>query len=103
MQKFLLSPEQKRCRKHILPISYPKIFFVDGVCSFCVDFENQSYQKMLKGKEELRKQLALGKSNKYDCIVPLSGGKDSSFIKLYLVRELGLNLLSYFCELGFPE
>jgi tRNA(Ile)-lysidine synthase TilS/MesJ len=67
-----------------MPETVPGISFNhDGICSFC-----QNYQKeMYLGKYELDRLIDLVKSkkNKYDCIVPLSGGRDSSFI-LYLAR-----------------
>jgi len=37
----------------------------------------------------------------YDCVVPLSGGKDSSYILLYVVRELGRRPLAVFFDNGF--
>lgn len=90
-----------RCKKCILPLSFPGIYSVDGLCSFCIDFENQGNQQRLKGKDELQRQIASGKNSKYDCLVPLSGGKDSSFIMLYLVRELGLNPLALLVNTGY--
>lgn len=80
----------KRCSKCICPETYPGIQFnKDGICNFCLNCERQ---KPL-GEKELRKILASSKEKKYDCIVPLSGGRDSSFV-LYMAKNYGLNALA---------
>jgi glucosamine--fructose-6-phosphate aminotransferase (isomerizing) len=89
-----------RCKNCILPESFPSIYFVDGICSFCIDFETKKIQK-LNGKRELKRQLSSESESKYDCLVPLSGGKDSSFILLYLVNELKLNPLAILVDTGY--
>ncbi len=79
----------KRCSKCICPETYPGIQFYDGICNFCLNYERQ---KPL-GEKELRKILASSKGKKYDCIVPLSGGRDSTFV-LYMAKNYGLNVLA---------
>ena len=48
----------------------------------------------LKGKDSFAKIVNKynDKKNKYSCLVPLSGGRDSCFTLHYIKTELGLNL-----------
>ena len=88
------------CKKCVTPSSRPRITFdKNGVCNAC--------QVSIKKKRinwEKRKIIFLGlikeikkysKKNKldYDCIVPWSGGKDSTSIALKLKLEYDLNPL----------
>lgn len=90
-----------RCTKCIIPDSFPEISFVDGLCSFCRESNVQYRKKPLEGKEKLREAITSKCSDKYDCIVPVSGGKDSSFILFYLIKELGLKPLALFINSEF--
>ena len=42
-----------------------------------------------------------GQNNDYDCIVPFSGGKDSSWIAYYLKKKYDLNILLVRFDHGF--
>jgi hypothetical protein len=55
------------------------------------------------GEDKLRETLAPYRRSDggYDCIVGLSGGRDSSYLLYYAVRELGLNVLAYTVDNGF--
>lgn len=90
----------KRCKKCILPETFPNIDFDDeGICSYC-----NSYKEFQpKGEKHFLKYLewAKKKKRKYDVLVPLSGGKDSTFI-LYLSKKIyNLNVLAYTYDNGF--
>lgn len=67
----------------------------EGQCSVChqIDFkkENIDWEARRKELDKLVEQYR-GKHD-YDCIVPFSGGKDSTFTLWYLVKELGLKCL----------
>lgn len=91
--------KMKRCVKCLLPESFPGIYYdKNGVCSICNDYTKNS----VAGKKELQKLLI--KSNKkdtnYDCIVPLSGGRDSCYLLHYLVKELHLKPIAYTYDWG---
>ena len=70
-----------------MPETVPGITFdQEGVCSFCHDAEKT--EPLLYSEEELERIIASVKGrNPVDAIVPLSGGRDSSFV-LYAAREL---------------
>ena len=75
-----------RCTRCILPETFPGIKFdEEGVCNYCLGYEKVE----VKGEEALRKALSQyrGKGKKYDCIVPISGGRDSSFALHQIVRK----------------
>lgn len=90
------------CKKCILPENYPGISFdTEGVCNFCRAYQPQVNQL---GKEKLIERLQSGETKgKYDCVVPMSGGKDSSFILYFAVKELGLNPLVVSYDSGFQD
>ncbi len=84
----------KKCTKCILPETYPFIRFdKDGVCNFCHKYKVQKY----KGKIELEKTLSkYRKSNgEYDCLLGLSGGRDSSYALHILKEEFGMKPLGF--------
>jgi len=88
------------CKKCILPDTYPNVSFnADGECNYCEEY--RPVPDVL-GKEALITILrSKGKAEQYDCVVPLSGGKDSTFILYYVVRELGLKPLAVNYDSGF--
>ena len=76
----------KRCTQCIMTDTVPGITFDDqGLCSYCRDFKKETYI----GKEKLDAIVAdaKGKGQPYDCVVPLSGGRDSAYV-LYLARKV---------------
>lgn len=94
----------RRCTRCTLPETHETIVFdAKGICNIC---RNHEYKKekvdWVKKKQEL---LELVKEYKgkgsYDCIVPFSGGKDSTFTLWYLVSELKLKPLVVSFDHGF--
>ena len=100
----------KRCTKCVMPENYPEITFdSDGVCSHCHKFDRmwgdwlRDADVRLQAENKLRVifDKAKAKKNKYDCLVPISGGKDSSYA-LYLCKvTYGLNPLTITYDNGF--
>ncbi len=83
----------KRCSRCILPDSLPSITFDEkGICNHCKKYEEnfENWDLIQERKEkELKKILETAKTLKrpYDCLVPLSGGKDSTYA-LYLATKV---------------
>lgn len=83
-------------------------FNTNGVCSYCTDFEKMKGYTFGRSKSilnaELNKHLTKikqrGKSKKYDCIIGLSGGVDSTYVA-YLVKQLGLRALAVHFDNGW--
>ena len=84
------------CTKCILPDSHESILFDEkGVCNICRQASIKHTQiDWASRKNMLEKIVSKYRGNgEYDCIVPFSGGKDSTFQLWYVVRELGLKPL----------
>ena len=94
----------RRCTRCVLPETHETIQFdVDGVCNIC---RNSEYKKELIDWDERKKELlALADEYRgkgvYDCILPFSGGKDSTFTLWYIVKELKLKPLVVSFDHGF--
>lgn len=89
----------KRCTKCILPKTMPFIEFDDqGICNYCNSYKNMS----LKPIEELNSiaNQIRKKDSSQDCIVMFSGGRDSSFLLHYVVKELNLHPLAFTYDWG---
>lgn len=91
----------KICRRCVYDTSAVNISFDDsGLCNFCQNYDKLASRFINIPKEELLVQLdvivskikRLGSKSKYDCILGLSGGVDSSYLA-YLAKELGLRPL----------
>ena len=92
----------KICQECIVPDSFPKVGFENGRCTFCRNYSDFTKTRPnILGKEKLIEILTSKKAKKYDCLVPLSGGKDSSFILFYIVKELNLKPLAAHFDSGF--
>lgn len=79
-----------------MPETKPDLFIdPEGVCSACRSFERRKVVDWDTRKRELESILGRYRSKggkNYDCIVPVSGGKDSTFQTLRML-ELGANPL----------
>ena len=97
----------KKCTKCILPENYPGITFnEEGICNFCTTYKERKYL----GGDVLKKEIDSFLKNKkdrnenYDCILRLSGGRDSSYLLYYLAKVLNLRVVAYSVDNGFiPE
>ena len=99
----------QRCTNCVMDTSDSAITFDEhGVCDFCNDFYQNiqpSWQDKLKDPDLLRRTAeqikAASKGRKYDCIIGMSGGVDSSYL-CYVAKELmGLNPLVYSVDTGW--
>ena len=91
----------KICSRCIYDEKVPGINFNDeGVCNYCKQIEiisstfmtgtDEGEKKFLEIVDDIKKK---GKGKKYDLIVGVSGGTDSSYL-LHLAKELGLRPLA---------
>lgn len=94
----------KRCIRCNLPETHETITFDEnGVCNVC----NQQVFKRenvdwTQRKEELDALVEMYRGrHDYDCIVPFSGGKDSTWTLSYLVKEYGIKPLVVRFDHGF--
>ena len=85
------------CKKCLYPDTKPQLTFdKNGICSACINNESKNLVDWEKKKLEFIEILEKYKNkngNNYDCIIPVSGGKDSTF-QTYTIKEIfGLNPL----------
>lgn len=102
-----MEQELRRCTKCILPETLEGISFnEEGVCNHCIKFEKDfsGWSNIADRKRgEFEKMLDKAKRLKrpYDCVVPLSGGKDSTYV-LYLCSKIyGLKCLTVSLDNGY--
>jgi glucosamine--fructose-6-phosphate aminotransferase (isomerizing) len=91
----------KRCTRCILPFTHPYIEFdVKGVCNYCRDYDIRQRKKP-KGLEALNSIVnEMKKKDGNNCIVMLSGGRDSCYALHVVKKELGLNPIAYSYDWG---
>lgn len=100
----MFSDKLKRCTRCLLPETYETIEFdAEGVCNLCRGAEFKKKEIDWGERKLLLDRLVekyRGKGD-YDCIVPFSGGKDSTFQLYYLMEEYGLKPLVVRFNQGF--
>ena len=94
------------CARCGLSSQYPGVSFdQEGVCNLCTDFESyreraQVYFNDLNGLHALLAQARKTRRGRYDCIMLLSGGKDSTYA-FYRLVEQGPDVLALTLDNGF--
>lgn len=86
----------KYCKRCVMPETKPDLYIdEEGICNACRSYERRQEVDWGKRKQELLAILERYRSkdgSNYDCIVPVSGGKDSHFQTIRML-ELGVNPL----------
>ena len=97
------------CNRCVMDTTAADITFDEnGVCNYCTEFLSRSGHILNKSPEQRKVELdafvskvkADGKGKKYDCIVGVSGGVDSSWVLVKAV-ELGLRPLAVHMDNGW--
>ena len=97
------------CTNCVMDTTDSKIVFDEkGVCDFCNDYYENILPGWKQGEEGMRelqeiakKIRAAGKGKKYDCIIGMSGGVDSSYL-CYVAKEImHLRPLIYCVDTGW--
>lgn len=94
----------KRCARCGLPETHETIAFDEaGVCNICRQHDHK--QERIDWAANKRALDALVEEHRgrfaYDCLVPFSGGKDSTWALYYLVKEYGIKPLVVRFDHGF--
>ncbi len=96
--------KMRRCTKCVMPETWESINFDEkGVCNIC---KNIKIKKELVDWDKKKQEfIELANEHKgkgqYDCIIPFSGGKDSTFTLYTVVKEFGLKPLVISFDHGF--
>jgi N-acetyl sugar amidotransferase len=99
----------RQCKRCVLDTTSTAITFDEqGICNYCHAFDKQM-KKFITIDKDLRKRnldemvnyvKKVGKNNKYDCILGLSGGVDSTYMA-YLANQLGLRPMAVHFDNGW--
>lgn len=98
--------EVVNCRRCGLPSNYPGVTFnAEQVCSLCTGFAayQRKIERYFKTPADLEALLQPGKREgrgDYDCLLLLSGGKDSTYA-LAKLKEMGLRILAFTLDNGY--
>ena len=96
--------KMRYCKKCLQPDTRPNILFDENqVCYACkyeeskagIDWKAREAELLAIADEAKKKSKERG--NTYDCIIGVSGGKDSTFQAVYAKEKLGLNPLLINC------
>jgi N-acetyl sugar amidotransferase len=85
----------KYCTNCVMPNTKPDLFFDDaGVCAACNSFLQRDVIDWKTRKTQLENLLTGHRSlnGKWDCVIPVSGGKDSTY-QVIKALEFGMNPL----------
>ena len=94
-----------RCKRCTLPITWETIYFDDeGICNIC-----RNWEKKLKSVDWTTREKTLVKTFNevkkrqlpYDCIIPFSGGKDSTYTLYTLIHKYNMKPLVVSFDHGF--
>ena len=84
------------CTHCVMPDTKPDLNFnEEGVCNACVSYQNRSqidWEKRARELENVLKRYRSSDQTHWDCVIPVSGGKDSTY-QVVKILELGLNPL----------
>jgi len=97
----------ERCTRCILPVTLPGVSVdQEGMCNYCHDHiaspkvEEKGHTRY--DRKRLEKILNRNKGKgRYDCLVPLSGGKDSTYVLYLTAKVYGMRVLAYNFDNGF--
>jgi N-acetyl sugar amidotransferase len=104
-----MKQELRVCSRCVLDTSVGDIWFDEsGVCKYCRihDAMEKKYPLSEEGARKLKKIVSeikkAGVGREYDCIVGVSGGRDSTYT-LYLAKKLGLRPLAVHFDNGWDS
>lgn len=86
----------KYCKKCIMPATRPEQVFKDGICDACASADVKHNEIDWQARREEFEQILSkyrGDGSYYDCIIPVSGGKDSCYQAITMRDEFGMSPL----------
>ena len=86
------------CSKCLMPDTYPGIQFNrEGICNACLEHR----KKNPLGEEQLVEKLRSTPGGEYDCVLGISGGKDSCYVAYLAKEKFGLRALAVCYDFPF--
>ena len=104
-----MNREYKICTNCIMDTTDPEITFDEhGVCDFCINHKNKIAPSWDPNNLDVEKLNSLvkkikkhSKRRKYDCVIGISGGADSSYLVYFVTEKLGLRPLVLTVDTGW--
>ena len=99
----------KKCRNCLLPNEVPGADIdASGVCAFCRGYRVGDHAIEERRRQERERDLeatlkATRGQGEFDCLVNLSGGKDSCYLLYKLAHDYGLRVLAFTTDMNIPE
>ncbi len=98
----------KQCSRCVMDTSDVDIRFDEhGICNHCTNYFDRIASRVYQGEKSdaellmlTRKIKASGKNKKYDCVIGVSGGIDSSYVA-YKAKQLGLRAILVHLDNGW--
>jgi N-acetyl sugar amidotransferase len=101
--------QNKICSRCVMDETATEITFDEsGVCNFCNHYDQVLINEIFSdkgGEEKLEKLIKeikeKGKDSKYDCLIGLSGGVDSSYVAYLVAKRYGLRTFAVHLDNGW--
>lgn len=100
----------RRCGRCVCDSTIPGFaILANQTCNFCAfqDLMEKEYPNDERGSEILKKKITAiklqGTGKKYDCVIGISGGRDSIYLLYLAVKEWGLRPLAVHFNDGFDN
>lgn len=96
----------QHCKNCLMLDTRPgSVFNDEGICQACLNYEKRKMVDWDSRKNELRKLCDRYRETdgSYDCIIPVSGGKDSYMLVDVMVREMNMHPLLVTVADGFTH
>lgn len=98
----------QECSRCVMDTTDPQITFdADGRCCHCTEYLEKRAKHSYHGQESedalnrlLENIARAGRGKKYDCVIGVSGGVDSSYLA-YIIKERGLRPLAVHMDNGW--
>jgi N-acetyl sugar amidotransferase len=99
----------KVCSRCVMDTTAIEIVFdYNGVCNYCHHYDNDLVNEVFSnkdGEEKINKLIAQikekGKNRKYDCLIGISGGVDSSYVAYLVKKKYGLRVFAVHLDNGW--
>ena len=105
----IMEKEIRVCSRCVMDSTVPDIQFDEsGICKFCKHYEDILVQELYSNENGDKRLNSLineiknkGKDRKYDCLIGLSGGVDSSYVAYLIKIKYGLRALAIHLDNGW--
>ena len=83
-----------RCARCLMPATKPSLIFENGICGGCLNYDKRKTIDW-KGRRDYLREICNTHRKKegYDCVIAVSGGKDSHFLVHTLTTEYNMHPL----------